>query len=177
MKPPEPLSGRPAGRLPAKDRVIIGLLVFYLFFAFTWELYFLYWHDQLPARTARDFLGFTWAWYGEADRTYYDPVSPFTLSLEGIQVFFTVWLEVWLIGAILKRKSYRHPLQLTISAYVAYSVILYFTVNHVSGYAGMKEKDLAHFALFFSPNLPWLIGHAYMTYDSITAINRRMRDP
>jgi hypothetical protein len=161
--------------LPQKDRVILGLLLFYLLLAFTWEIYFVLYHDQLPARAEMDFMGRMCALYGEADRTYYDPVSPFTLSLESIQVFFSSWLNIWLIYAILKRKHYRHTLQLTVSSYLTYSVILYFLVAHVSGYAGMKEKDFAHFALFFGPNLPWLFGHAYMAYDSILAINQRMR--
>jgi hypothetical protein len=164
-----------SGPLPQKDRVILGLLLFYLLLAFTWEIYFVLYHDQLPVRAEMDFLGKMCALYGEADRTYYDPVSPFTLSLESIQVFFSSWLNIWLIYAILKQKFYRHTLQLTVSSYLTYSVVLYFMVAHVSGYAGMKQKDFAHFALFFGPNLPWLLGHAYMAYDSIRAINQRLR--
>ena len=157
---------------PKKDRAIIGIIIFFLVVAWTVEFYWLFYHRGLPRY---DCLGRLWAVYGESDRGYCNPVSPFSLALEGFHVFATTWLHVWLLYAILRRAYYRHALQLSVSSYIVYSVVLYFLVAHLSGYSGMSRHDWRRFTIFFGANLPWLLGSGYMVYDSITAINARLR--
>lgn len=63
-----------------------------------------------------------------------------------------------------------------VSAYLAYSVVLYFWLAHVSGYANMPEKSAWAYFIFYAPNLPWLLAHLYMGQVSFAAIARRFRD-
>ena len=111
--------------------------------------------------------------YSAADNAYYGPVHAFPLALESFNVFFTQPLNLWLIWAILKRRPYRHALQLALGAYVSYSVILYFWTTHLAGYDRMNGVSAGNLFLFFTPNLPWLVAHLYMAWDSGQAISRR----
>jgi hypothetical protein len=57
-------------------------------------------------------------------------------------------LNVWLIWAIVKRRAYRHVLQLALGSYLSYSVILYWLAGHLSGYEGMRSRTAYAFILF-----------------------------
>jgi hypothetical protein len=165
-----------APSLPGKDWLILGLLGFFLVTACTVELYWVLYADQLVARSQTDLLAYWFSLYGEADRAYYDEVTPFTLGLETLNVFVTQWLNLWLVFAILKRKPYRYPLQLTLGAYLSYSVVLYFWTAHLSGYAAMPQRSFYSFFLFITPNLPWLLGYLYLAYDAFGAISQAFRE-
>jgi len=162
--------------LPRKDWLIILLLSFFLLMACTVELYWVLYADQLVARSQTDRLASWFRFYGEADRAYYDHVTPFARGLETLNVFITQWLNLGLLYAILKRKPYRYALQLTLGSYLSYSVVLYFWTIHLSGYAGMQQRSFANFFLLITPNLPWLFGYLYLAYDAFQAISRRFRD-
>jgi len=159
--------------LSRSDKFILALLAFFTIFNLTMDLYWVLYARELVARAHTDFIAYLYSLYGPADRAYFDQPTPFSLSLEGINVFFTTWLNGWLAWAILRRKAYRHGLQLALGSYLSYSVILYFLAAHLSGYAGMPEKKLAAFVLFYGASLPWLLAHLYMVCHSWTAIVRR----
>ncbi len=163
---------RAATGLPSSDKVILGLLSFFTMFNLTVDFYWLLYSRELAARANTDWLAYLYSLYAPADRAYFDQVTPFSRGLEGINVFFTTILNVLLMRAILKRKSYRHGLQMALGSYLSYSVVLYYVVAHLSGYAGMPEKNLPAFLLFYGTCLPWLLGHLYMVYDSWFAIHR-----
>jgi hypothetical protein len=163
--------------LPRKDWLILGLLGFFILVACTVELYWVLYADQLVARSQTDLLAYGFRFYGDADSGYYEHVTPFTLGLETLNVFVTQWLNLWLLYAILKHKPYRYALQLTLGAYLTYSLILYFWTAHLSGYAGMQQRSFYTFFLFVTPNLPWLVGYLYLGYDAFQAITRRFRAP
>jgi hypothetical protein len=57
---------------------------------------------------------------------------------------------------------------------MVYSVVLYNAAGHLSGYAGMREKTLSSFALFYGSALPWLLFHAYLAYDAAVVLRRRL---
>jgi len=164
-------------RLPTRDKVIIGMLGFFILMAFTIELYWLRHADTLVADAETQTVAHWFSYYGATDAMYFDRVSAFSKSLEGINICFTQLLNALLIYAIVKRRPYRHPLQLIIGAYLSYSVILYFTEAHVSGYSNMRAHTLGAFALYYGANLPWLLGHLYMIWDSFVATSRRFREP
>jgi hypothetical protein len=157
--------------LPRKDRLIIAMLVFFVVMAFTMELWWLLHADRLVALADTDWLAHLFRYYGEGDSAYFDRVTPFSRGLESINIFFTQWLNVWLIYAIVRRRPYRYALQLTVGSYLAYSVVLYFWVAHLSGYEGMREKNFFSAFIFVVPNLPWLLGYLYLACDSVRAIN------
>jgi hypothetical protein len=161
--------------LPRKDWLILGLLAFFILVAFTVELYWVVYADQLVARSDSDLLAYGFSFYGEADSAYYDHVTPLSLGLETLNVYVTQWLNLWLAYAILKHKPYRYALQLALGAYLTYSLVLYFWTAHLSGYAGMRERSFYTFFMFVTPNLPWLLGYLYLAYDAIRAINARFR--
>jgi hypothetical protein len=83
-------------------------------------------------------------------------------------------VNLWLIRAILRRGPGRYPLQLGLGVCMVYSVALYNTAVHLSGYAGMREKTLSSFALFYGSALPWLLFHAYLAYDAAVVLRRRL---
>src|SRR5262245_7612947 len=97
-----------AAWLPAKDKVIIGLIVAFTAVALTLELYWLLFNQEMESRT--DVFSRALALYWPADYTYRIPGHPiekaFTLSLEGVNALFTPIPSLALIGAILARKSY-----------------------------------------------------------------------
>lgn len=156
--------------LPARDRGIVTLLVFFLLIAFSMELYWIVHADALPARSAQDWIAYLYSIYGEADRAYYDSVTPFTLGLETINVFVTQILNLWLIWAILRNSAYRYALQLAVGSYLTYSVVLYFWVFHLAGYADMSSRTPYTFFVLIAPNLPWLLGYFYLAWDAFRAI-------
>jgi hypothetical protein len=159
--------------LPRKDRLIVGMLGFFIVVACTLELYWVLYANQLVERSQTDLLAYWFSFYGEADSAYFAHVTPLSLGLETLNVFVTQWLNLWLLYAILKGKPYRYALQLTLGAYLSYSVILYFWTAHLSGYAAMQDRTFYHFFLFIAPNLPWLLGYLYLAYDAFRAISQR----
>ncbi|MFI1400737.1 EXPERA domain-containing protein, partial [Streptomyces sp. NPDC020681] len=138
------------------------------------ELYFILNVHTLPERS--DLLAKAFALYGKADAAYagHGDVSV-PLALETINVFITQILNIALGWAIIRRKSFRHPLQLVVSAYVSYSVILYFWLQHISSYRAMEERTVASFLLLYLANLPWLAGYGYLASRSFVAILRRFK--
>lgn len=156
--------------LTARDKGIVALLAFFLLAAFSLELYWIIHADSLVARSPHEWIAYLYSIYGEADRAYYDAVTPFTLGLETVNVFVTQLLNLWLIWAILQNKPYRYALQLTLGSYLTYSVMLYFWVFHLSGYVDMKQQTPYAFFLLIVPNLPWLLGYFYLAWDAFRTI-------
>lgn len=161
--------------LAAKDRFLIGLLAFYVVMAFTIELYFVVKRPELAALADTEFFARCFEIYAAGDRQYFDGDWPWmAMALEVFNIFVTQWLNMLLIYAIIQRTRYRYPLQLLIGAYLGYSVLLYFLTGHISGYRDMPVHDAWGFFIFYAPNLPWLLGPAYMVYDGFRAIVPRM---
>ncbi|MEU7103955.1 DUF1295 domain-containing protein [Streptomyces sp. NPDC046215] len=169
-----PRSGGVRGaRLPRQERAAVGFLVFSLVMAFTLELYFVTaWrtidqHQDVFARLFRV--------YGMGDSTYYgqgDVALPF--ALETINVFLTQGLNIALIVAIVRGLPWRYPLQLAVSSYVAYSVLLYFWHAHAGGYPAMPVHSPLAFFVFYAPNLPWFLGNLWMAGSAFRAMTARL---
>jgi hypothetical protein len=161
-------------RLTIKDKMVIGLIVFFTAVALTLELYWLIFNQEMEARS--DLFASLLALYWPADITYrvaeLSVAKSFTLALEGVNTFITPWLSLVLVWAILKRKPYRYPLQLTIAAYTFYGTLLYYMVAHISGYAVFEDKDATTFLLFYLVNAPWFIGYAWLGLDAFHALAR-----
>ena len=157
--------------LSGKDRAIIGLLAFFTLFNLTLDLWLVLHARELPLLVGRHFFADLWAIYEPADRFWV--VGGWSLAQEGLNVFVTTFVNLWLIWAIRRGAPYRHALQLTLGAYLAYSVVLYYLAGHVDGYPGMRERTVFNLALFYGTALPWLIGHGYLAWDSFVTITAR----
>lgn len=155
-----------------RDRVTIGLFVFFGLVAVTVELYFLVHHRELVALASTQWLAHLFSIYGIADRGYYDAVSPLALALEGINVFVMQPLCALVVYAIVRGRGWRWPLQLAVGSYLSVSVVLYFAVAVVSGYADMAQHSGAAFALFYGANAPWLVGYGWLALDAGRVIAR-----
>ena len=153
-----------------RDVATLGLLGFFLAVAMTIELYFVVARDHLAAAAQHHPLARLLALYGPADREYFPRPSPLALAFEGFNVFVTQPLGLALAYAIVRRRWWRWPLQLGIGAYLTYSVVLYFVVGGVSGFAGMSQHTAGTFALYFGANLPWLAGGAWLTASAARAL-------
>ena len=153
-----------------RDVATLGLLGFFFAVAISVELYFLVAHDHLVAASQHHPLARVLALYGAADRDYFARPSALALALEGLNVFVTQPLGVALAFAIVRRRWWRWALQLAVGAYLTYSVILYFVVGGVSGFAGMSDRSAATFALYFGANLPWLAGGAWLVASAAHAL-------
>jgi hypothetical protein len=160
-----------------RDRITVGLLALFGLVAVTLELYFLVHHRELVARAPTQLFARLFSIYGVADRGYYDLVSPLALALEGINVFLMQPLCGLVVYAIVRRRAWRWPLQLAVASYLSVSVVLYFTVAAVSGFADMAQHSGAAFALFYGANAPWLVGYGWMALDAGRAIARALPAP
>jgi hypothetical protein len=170
-----PASGKPAGsKISTKDKITIGLILFFTAVALTLVLYWLIHHQEMETR--KDLFAWLNSLYWPADRTYRIPGYPvekaFTLSLEGVNTFLTPILSALLIRAILTHARYRYPLQLMIATYTAYGTLLYYSVAHISGYAVMTQQNIGNYLLFYLTNLPWFLGYAWMAWDAYRALIR-----
>jgi emopamil binding protein len=154
-----------------KDRMIVALLVAFSLFNVGLDLPFVLHARHLADPYGSGPLRSLWAFYADADRFWI--VAPWSLAQEDINVFATTALNLWLIAAIVRRRPYRHALQLALGTYLSYSVVLYYLAGHLSGYEGMRYRAPYTFALFYGAALPWLLGHLYLAYDSAVAITRR----
>lgn len=163
----------PPAALATRDRVALALLVFFFTIAFSFELYWLLYRDELVQRAPTDFFARAFQVYGDCDRGYYDRISPTAVGLEWINVYLSQLLNVWLFVAIVNRARHRYVLQLVLGSYLAYSVVLYFLSAHLSGYADMRYLSPWTFFLFFGANAPWLLGYGWLAWDAARALLRR----
>jgi emopamil binding protein len=163
-----PSAHRPPSR---KDGAIITLLAFFSLFNVTLDLWFVLHAGHLSALVGQRRLADLWAFYAEADRFWI--VGNWSLAQESLNVFVTTLVNLWLIRAIRSGAPSRHAVQLALGAYVSYSIVLYFLAAHVDGYPGMRERTVLNFLLFYGTTLPWLLGHAYLAWDSFVAITAR----
>ncbi|MCW2542418.1 MAG: hypothetical protein JWN95_4143 [Frankiales bacterium] len=154
----------------------LALLAFFILLAFTFELYFVTFHSAIKSRT--DVLARLYAFYGRGDQAYAGGANPqLPLALEWINIVITQPVNVVLIVAIVRRHWYRHLLQLVMSSYLAYSVVLYFTVGLVAQHETMPRHTASAYAIYYLPNLPWLLGPLYLGACSVRAIARHLRPP
>ena len=160
-----------AASLPAKDRVIIAGLVFFCLFNLTMDLYLVVNSNVLAERASTNWFAYIWATYSTVDSGWI--VDPWSRAQEALNVVVATPVNLWLIWAIVNRAPRRHPLQLGLGVCMVYSVVLYHTAGHLSGYAGMRDKTLPSFAMYYGSSLPWLLFHAYLAYDSAVALRRR----
>jgi cholestenol delta-isomerase len=162
--------------MPARDRAIIGFLVLFLLTSVL-EAYWLLHHNEMEQR--HDFLARLLAIYWPMDHTYripgYGADKAFTLALERVNTLVSQWLNLFLIFAIVKRKPWRHPLQVVLSTYTAYGTFLYFYVAHITGYRIFSNHESSTYLLFYLINAPWLAFCGYMVCDSCVAITRAFR--
>jgi hypothetical protein len=160
-----------AASLTAKDRAIVGGLVFFCLFNLTMDLYLVLNREVLPERASTNWFAYLWAVYAEVDRAWV--VDPWSLGQETLNVVVATAVNLWLIWGIVKARPGRHVVQLSLGVCMVYSVGLYLVAGHLSGYAGMRAQTPSSFALFYGSVLPWLLFHAYLAYDSATAIRQR----
>ncbi len=160
-----------------RDKVTLGLLAFFFVIGFTIELYFVVAHRGLVAAAAHNPLAWLLSLYGPSDHDYFTAPSALALSLEGFNVFVTQPLGIVLAWAIVRHRTWRWPMQLAMGAYVAYSVVIYYVIEQVSGFAGMSGRSVRTFAVFYGANLPWLAGYGWMAWDAAREIRARMTAP
>jgi hypothetical protein len=159
--------------LRARDRVIIGMLAFFSLFNVTLDLALIRRGADLPRLVGRDWAADLWAIYAEADRFWI--AAPWSLAQEGFNVWVTTLVNLVLIIGIVHGSPWRHALQLTLGSYLTYSCVQYLLVGHLSGYEGMRARTPLAFAMFYGLTMPWLVGHAYLAWDSWMAITGRFR--
>ncbi|MBP2400929.1 EXPERA domain-containing protein [Streptomyces syringium] len=169
--PPTPVR-RPA--LGPGDRLVLGFLAFSLTVALSLELYFVLHFQDMHER--HDLFARGFQLYGAGDRTYSgqgDIYLPF--ALETINVFLVQILNCALGYAIVRPRAWRHPLQLAIGSYLSGSVVIYFWHAHAAGYPDMPEHRFWNYVLFYTPNLPWLVGNLWMSAASFGALVRAVK--
>ncbi len=164
-------------KVTVSDWSIIGMLGFCILIGWSLELYWCVNRANIVQLAETNWIANLFRIYGEADSSYFQVQSPLSLGLETLNVFVTQFLNVWLIFAIVKQKAYRHALQLTIASYLTYSVVFYFWTEHLNGWGHMRVVSPWLMFLYIAPNLPWLVFHMYMIWDSCRAITRKFAQP
>lgn len=153
-----------------KDKITIGFLSLFVVIAWTIELFWFVQHNNIQHMTG--FIPRAFSLYGRGDMTWFDVGhSPsfalsFILFLEAIHIFISQLLNLLLIRAIVKSKAYRYKLQLLVSSYVFYSVVVYYGVHMVSGFSCMAVKDWVSYLVFFGFNLPYLLVYLWTGLDA-----------
>ncbi|MEA2754343.1 MAG: cholestenol Delta-isomerase [Aliidongia sp.] len=158
----------PPQSAPRRARLLAGQIWFFTLIAWGVELPWLLSSADLPSLD--NAWKAIWAFYGRADRGYFDQISSFERGLEGFHVFVTQWLYLWLLWELLRPAIARRPvgcamLQIMLGSYVAYSTIVYLAAKHISGYPLMPEHDLAAFLTLYLANLPWVVGNLVIAAD------------
>jgi len=158
--------------LATRDRWVLGLTIFFIAMALTVELPWLLGSAELDR--IGGLFGEMWAFYGRADRGYFDRVSGLERGVESFHIFFTQWLHAWLIWAILGRWTHRFALQLVVGSYVAFSTAVYLLAKHMTGYALMPEHTLGAYLTLYLANLPWLIGNGWIAWEGARGLMARL---
>src|SRR5262245_60720843 len=158
----------PSRRRKRTDRAILALLAVFTVFNLSLDLWYVRHAREIDTLVGRHVLADWWAIYAKSDRFW--AVSDWSRAQEVFNVFVTTIVNVWLMGAIVRGAAHRHALQLTLAAYMSYSVLLYFLSAHLGGYPGMAERTAANLALLYGITLPWLLAHVYMGWDSFRTI-------
>lgn len=162
----------PATPLSRSDRWVLGLTIFFIVTALTVELPWLLASTELDHMSGP--FGAMWAFYGRADRGYFDLVSGLERGVESFHIFATQWLHLWLIWAILRRWAYRTVLQLVVGSYVAFSTALYLLAKHMTGYALMPDHTIGAFLTLYLANLPWLLGNGWIAFAGARGLIARL---
>jgi hypothetical protein len=149
--------------LTAREKWIVRWLIFFVVIAYAIELPWLLSSSDLP-RLGNGWSRL-WAFYGMADRGYYDLISSFERGLESFHIFVTQWLMIWLLWAVARRWAYRHVLQVAVGSYVAYSTVVYLAAKHLTGYPLMRVQEPSAFLTLYLANLPWVIGNVLIAAD------------
>jgi hypothetical protein len=103
------------------NRVAAGLILFFLVFALTVDLYWLRNHDRLPALASSNWVASMYRDYSTADRAYYDRVSKLEVGLETLNVCVTPVFYLLLLYGLARRRPWRYSLQIAVGSWVAYS--------------------------------------------------------
>jgi hypothetical protein len=157
--------------------LLAGLVWFFTLIAWGIELPWLLSSADLPSLD--NAWSAIWAFYGQADRGYFDRISSFERGLESFHIFVTQWLYLWLLWdlrrpMIARQRVGRSMLQIMLGSYVAYSTIVYLAAKHIGGYPLMPEHDLAAFLTLYLANLPWVIGNLVIAADGARQLIRHL---
>ena len=148
------------------NRIAALLVVFFLLFAVTVDLYWLANHSRLPELAASHWMARMYRSYATADRGYYDRPGKLEVGLEALNVCVTPLFYVALLYGLVRRRPWRYAVQLAVGSWVAYSVLLDFWVAFIGGFPGMQSHAFANFFKFYAANAPWLLGHLYLVADA-----------
>ena len=163
-------------QLGARDKIVICLVIFFSAIALTFELYWLIFNQAMENRT--DLLARAFALYWPADPTYRIPgFSPSPSRSRSKASTLSSRRAFRLCSSGLFSRVGHSVMQLTIPTYTLYSVLLYYLVAHISGYAVFENKDATTFLLFYLVNAPWFVGYAWMACDAFQALTRPHRLP
>ena len=149
-----------------RNPVALGLALFFMVFNAIVTLYWGRHAHELPALAAQgEPIARIFRSFALADHGYFDQVTKAELGLYILNSTLTQGLLLFLLAALLRRWPIRVLLQIVIGSYIAYQVLSYWWCAALGGFPAMDEKSPAHFALFLSGGLPWLIGGAYLAWD------------
>ena len=165
-------------RAPPRNRLVIGLLLFYVAFSATIDLYWVVHAQHLPELAAAgDWIARLYGNFATTDHGYYDRVGQAELGLEAVNVTVTQAMNLVLLVALWRRWPMRVPLQMAIGAIVAYSVLFDYACAALAGFPNMDTHDAGSLASFFGASAPWLLGHLYFVWDGWRQAARALRTP
>ncbi|KAK8113700.1 emopamil binding protein [Apiospora kogelbergensis] len=119
-----------------------------------------------------------WKEYTLSDSRYLTS-DPFMLSVETITVFTEGPLAFACAASIVVDSHLRHPLQIIMCMAHLYGVALYYATSlvemHFSGLSHSRPEFMYFWVYYVGFNLPWAIIPAFLLFDSVKTLRRKLR--
>ncbi|XP_048747235.2 emopamil-binding protein-like [Ostrea edulis] len=129
------------------NKLIIAWLVFDALIHFTLEGPFVYWSLVSTVEKSKHFTAQVWKEYALADKRW-GMSDPTIVSLEILTVFITGPLAVWLIYIVLKKKPYRHFIQIVLCVCELYGGWMTFCPEWLTGSKNLKTDNFLYMWIY-----------------------------
>ncbi|KAI0167463.1 Emopamil binding protein-domain-containing protein [Pestalotiopsis sp. NC0098] len=140
------------------------------------EGYFVFNHATVAS--SQNLFAQLWKEYALSDSRYLTS-DPFMLSVESITVFLWGPISFLCAASIASASHLRHPLQIVMCMAHLYGVALYYSTSlveaHFTGRSHSRPEFLYFWVYYVGFNFPWVVVPAFLMYDSLKTIARRLK--
>ncbi|ETS80467.1 hypothetical protein PFICI_07996 [Pestalotiopsis fici W106-1] len=145
---------------------------------FCWFIVCYFVLNHATVASSQNLFAQLWKEYALSDSRYLTS-DPFMLSVESITVFLWGPLSFLCAVSIVAASPLRHPLQIIMCMAHLYGVALYYSTSlvetHFTGRSHSRPEFLYFWVYYVGFNFPWVVVPAFLMYDSLKTISRKLR--